>query len=226
MDRVISSYTTTLRGLAHSRASRPEAAGRPALIVAVPDAPGLSPLPAAEKEASEISRLLSGARVLSGPDVTRDNVLAALPAHAIAHFACHGAAGLTDPGAGQIFLPDHQAHPLTVREIAALELDARLAYLSVCETSMGPVELADEAVHLTGTFHLAGYQHVIGTLWPVYDKAAQALAANVYRRLTRDGSQAPDTSRTAACLHHAVRELRSRYPHTPALWAAHTHTGP
>ena len=111
-------------------------------------------------------------------------------------------------------------------DISTLDLAGSLAYLSACDTTVTSPNLADEAIHITGAFHLAGYAHVIGTLWPVYDATARDLARDVYRQLTREGSTSPDVGFAAHALHHATRRLRDQHPDKPALWAAHTHTGP
>lgn len=50
-----------------------------------------------------------------------------------------------------------------------------LAFLSACTTAVGSAGLPDEAIHLTSAFQLAGYAHVIGTLWPAADAASADL---------------------------------------------------
>ena len=223
LDRVVSSYTTTVRGLAYARTQHPDPAANTTLIIAVPDAPGAPPLPGAAAEADALADLIPGAHVLPHP--TRDTVLAALPGHLVAHFACHGYADWANPAASQVILYDYQITPLTVADISARHLTGGLAYLSACDTTVTNPALANEAVHITGAFHLAGYQHVIGTLWPISDTAAGHLARDVYSQLTHNGTSPPDTSRAAHALHHATRRLRGKYPASPTLWAAHTHTG-
>ncbi len=221
LDLVISSYITTVRGLAYAR--RQHADSGQALIVAVPDAPGASPLPGAAAEAGALAELIPGAHVLPHP--TCSTVLDALPRHPAAHFACHGYADWANPAASQLILYDHDTTPLTVADISARHLTGALAYLSACETAVTSLALANEAVHITGAFHLAGYQHVIGTLWPINDATARDLACDIYSHLTHDGTTLPDTGRAPHALHHATRRLRDRYPRTPSLWAGHTHTG-
>jgi CHAT domain-containing protein len=103
--------------------------------------------------------------------------------------------------------------------------DASLAYLSACETTVTTPGLADEAVHITGAFHLAGYRHVIGTLWPIYDDLARVLDIEVYRHLTAQATTPPQTASTAQILHHAIRALRDELADGPAEWAAHIHVG-
>ena len=222
LDRVVSSYTTTIRSLASGR-------GRPApprssgpLIVAVPHAPGTAPLPGAAAEAKLIRALSPSAHVLPRP--TRDTVLDLLPLHRLAHFACHGATDWADPAASHLVLPDHATAPLTVLDISSLRLDADLAYLSACSTTVTNVDLANEAVHVTGAFHLAGYRHVLGTLWSADDRAAATFADLFYRGLLRpDGTL--DAARAPFALHRATRTMRARHRPTPELWAAFTHTG-
>ncbi|MEV0774915.1 CHAT domain-containing protein [Streptomyces sp. NPDC050428] len=222
LDRVVSSYTATVRGLARAR-ERPTGPGTRTAIVAVPDAPDAGPLDGAATEAELLTGLVPGAAVL--PDPTRSSVLAALPRHQVAHFACHSEPHRIDPWRGRLILQDHRTDPLTVADIGALRLDGGLAFLSACNTTLTAPRLADEALHMTGAFQLAGYPHVVGTQWPVADRAAHQLAADFYARLTADGTTPPQPALSAEALHRATRRLRAGYPVTPTVWAAHTHTG-
>ncbi len=142
------------------------------------------------------------------------------------HFACHGRADRLDPACSQLILADHAVSPLTVAKIRALELSASLSFLSACETATTNPRMADESLHITGAFQIAGYRHVIGTLWSVEDRAAAEIAPDFYRHLTSDGSAQPGPDRSAFALHHATRQMRERYANAPVLWAAHIHTGP
>jgi CHAT domain-containing protein len=143
----------------------------------------------------------------------------------VAHFACHGSVNPVDPAASGLILYDHQTTPLTVADISGRRLTGSLAYLSACDTTVTSPALANEAVHITGAFHLAGYGHVIGTLWPINDIMASQIATHFYSELTHHGTTSPDTSRAAVAIHDAARRLRERYPAVPILWAGYTHTG-
>ena len=222
LNRVVSSYTTTVRALGHARSRRPAPEGKSTLVVPAPDLPG-APLPAVSDEILAITRYVPDARLLPAP--TRAKVLAALPDHPIAHFACHGRAERADPARSQLILTDHADAPLTVADISALDLSGTLSFLSACDTSITSPQLADESLHITGAFQIAGYRHVIGTLWSVDDRTTPGLVDSFYRELTRDGRVLPDPECSAVALHHTVRELRKRYPNTPTLWAAHVHVG-
>jgi CHAT domain-containing protein len=75
---------------------------------------------------------------------------------------------------------------LAVKDLATSTYQARVAYLSAC--SMAEVRvgsLSDENIHLAGVFQLTGFPNVIGSLWPVDDRAAAQLAGAFYRILPR-----------------------------------------
>ncbi|ARQ67809.1 CHAT domain-containing tetratricopeptide repeat protein [Streptomyces marincola] len=230
LDRVTSSYTPTLRALRYARARERRApADRAALLtVALPRTPGATALPGAEREARALRALLP-TRQLSGAEATSDAVRSALPGHPCVHFACHGVGDPADPSAGRLLVHDHQDRPLTVLDISRLDLSgARLAMLSACDTSRTAGRLSDEAIHITSAFQVAGYPHVVGTLWAVHDVVARQVAAAFYREL-RGGRERDvpglDTERAAVALHRATLECRARYPGAPSLWAAHVHAG-
>jgi CHAT domain-containing protein len=125
-----------------------------------------------------------------------------------------------NPSASCLLLSDHRQRPLTVVDVARLRLDeADLAFLSACSTARPGRTLADEAIHLASAFELAGYRHVIGTLWPVDDRIAAELADDLYIALLKTPEKA------AAALHEATRLLRNRWPQMPSVWASHIHIG-
>ncbi|WP_299537583.1 CHAT domain-containing protein [uncultured Streptomyces sp.] len=226
LDHVVPSYTPTLRTLHHSRQRLARPGGAGALVVAVPEARGQAPLPGARREAEHLAGLLPGATVLVGASATHSAVVAALPRHAYAHFACHASAHPDRPSDSPLVLHDHAEHPLTVRDLARLRLPSvRLAYLSACDTLRTSPELADESVHIVSAFQMAGFPHVVGSLWHVDDALGADVARRVYEDLRADGGGL-DVGRTARVLHAAVRALRSEYPATPSLWACQVHAGP
>ena len=139
------------------------------------------------------------------------------------HFACHGHADTDRPSASYLLLHDYEEQPLTAFDIASQSVRGVLAFLSACSTTRTRGDLADEAIHLTSSFQLAGYPHVVGTLWPVQDAQAVEIARHFYRMVTA-GSDA-DPSRIAAALHGATRHLRADHPDAPWLWAPYLHAG-
>ncbi|MFI5953111.1 CHAT domain-containing protein [Cryptosporangium sp. NPDC051539] len=228
IDRAICSYTPTIRALSHARGRAPDTAplvGLPptnddagrALIVAMPHTPDAADLPGAQREADGLARLLHDrVRVLAAEKATRAAVLAALPRTRWVHFACHAQAVVSAPSTSRLLLHDQS---LTVLDVNQLRLaDAELAYLSACETALPGGDLTEEAMHLASAFQLAGYRHVIATLWPISDRAAVGLAERIYRTLDDGGD-------VAAAVHDAVRASRDRAPSSPSRWASHIHVG-
>ncbi|MEV4281555.1 CHAT domain-containing protein [Actinoplanes xinjiangensis] len=209
-DRVVSSYAPTVRSLVTAWRTPPAGPVSDPLVVSMPTTPGLPPLPSV---AAETATLPPG-RVLTGEDAMRRVVLDALPHHSWAHFACHAVSAADGSADGHLVLQDQ----LTVSDIARLRLDdAAIAYLSACDTGVPRENLDDEALHVAGAFHIAGFRHVIGTLWSIKDHLAAEVAAGFYARL--------DTAEDAAtALHETVRELRA--VHGPGAWAPYIHFGP
>ncbi|AOS61846.1 CHAT domain-containing protein [Actinoalloteichus hymeniacidonis] len=230
LDRVVSSYTPTLRGLARANTANPPAPvdGR-VLVVSLPDIPArpgqaaLAPLPGARTEAEFFRTAFPNGHTLRTADTaTRAAITVDLQTHAYAHFACHGGHDPRDPSTGALHLWDG---PLTVLDVAELRLErAELAYLSACSTATGGTTLPDEAIHLAAALQLAGYRHVIATLWNIPDRTAPEVTATLYTALRDSGGlRLRDTARV---LHDAVRALRSAAPRDPSIWAAHIHSGP
>ncbi|MBP2329694.1 hypothetical protein JOF56_010079 [Kibdelosporangium banguiense] len=227
IDRVVSSYTPTLRALARANAARDAEPGDGrVLVVSMPETPALptaSPLPGARAEAEFFARTLPEAHTLRIADsATHVTVTADLQTHAYAHFACHGGQNLQQPSTGALYLQDK---PLTVLDVAELDLShAELAYLSACSTAVGGTALPDEAIHLAAALQLAGYRHVIATLWTITDRTAAEVTTTMYTGLLSPAGIRLD--RTARLLHRTVRALRDSAPRNPAVWASYIHFGP
>ncbi|MEU9918927.1 CHAT domain-containing protein [Streptomyces sp. NPDC051001] len=255
MDRVISSYTPTVRALGYARRRVPTtsaaAAGAPArsgkaLIVAMPTTPAAAPLPNVRDEVRMLTERLPDHILLlegdtesepgqspqhHGTDVpTVTNVRTQLPRCAIAHFACHGSVHPTDPSQSKLLLHDPNA-PLTVSDLASLSLEgAWMAYLSACGTAANLAQdLIDEAIHLTSAFQLAGFRHVIGTLWPINDRVGLNVATDFYLRATTGsgtiGVSGDGNDKVAESLHAAVLAARDLHAARPSLWASYIHAG-
>jgi len=235
LDRVVSSYTSTVRALSYARERARTAPPTRSLIVAMPATPGgLTPLPGASAEVSVLRSLLPNSTVLEEEDAvtertpTRDRVLSELTAAGIAHFACHAASQPDDPSSSQIYLHDHVDRPFTVATLLPARLQpAQLAFLSACETARSEnFDLLDEAIHLTSAFQLAGFPHVIGTLWPIDDTISAQISADFYGRLQSE-LRTLTVANSAQALHDTIRDLRGDPGNSakPSVWAAHIHAG-
>jgi CHAT domain-containing protein len=224
-DRVITSYTPTLAALlrARRRTASPKATS---LAVGIPEAVGgAPPLPMVARELEVVAKYFpmhEGSRRLVSDHATRDAVLRALTEHPWVHLACHGGQNLLDPTAGGVLLWDG---PLTVADIAEqAHGEAELAYLSACRTAVGGAKLLDEAIHPAAALQVAGFRHVIATMWAISDMPAPDVADAFYRSLNVSG--VPDPGRAAKALADAVAHLRAEYPTDPTIWAPYLHLGP
>jgi CHAT domain-containing protein len=93
-------------------------------------------------------------------------------------------------------------------------------------SATGGVTIMDEAISLAAALHYAGWRHVVGTLWSVWDADAAFITRYTYQRLVIDGNLDPTGS--AEALHRAVRGRRERPNHRsqPSRWAPFLHIGP
>jgi CHAT domain-containing protein len=195
----------------------------------MPHTPGQADLPGAAHEAVTLEHLLTGrVDVLGLPDTapaTYDTVTAALPDHPWVHFSCHGESDLTDPSASHLLLADYRTRPLTVVDLTEARLQGgELAFLSACTTARTGATLLDEPIHLAAACQLAGYRHVVASLWPIGDTDTDWLTERFYTILATTTPSTADAAATA--LHLATRKLRSLNRTHPSHWAPYTHTGP
>lgn len=221
---VVSSYTTTLAALADAR-QRP-AAGDPRLLaVGLSDTRrGHTPLPGVPEELRGLRDALGPERLstLADDAATVAAVRERLPGHPWAHFACHGRLDMSAPVTSGLCLRDGDMNVLDFAELRLTGAD--LAFLSACHTRLGGGQLPDEAIHTAAALRMAGFRHVVSTLWSVQDRVAPAVAAAFYRNLEAPG--AARSAGAAVALHRAVAELRDADPTNPMLWAPFAHDGP
>lgn len=221
LDRVVSSYTPTVRMLTRARRTATSARSRShGLAVSIDDAPGQAPLSGTTDEGrmaqAAHQRLGVSSRWLRDEQATVASVRTELDNSGCVHLACHGVAE-PDPADSHLVLWDGK---LSVRALADLDLTgAHLAYLSACTTAFGGTRLLDEAIHIASALQVAGFPHVVATLWPITDRQAPRLAKAFYERLA-DGEE------PAQATHNAVRSLRDEYRDAPYLWAPYVHFGP
>ncbi|KAI1429095.1 CHAT domain-containing protein [Xylaria sp. FL1777] len=219
LDRVMSSYVSSVKALIHGR-RRPRHQVRPsaqfsarAVLVNMHRTPGHGILPFATREVDIVRDICKAMSIeYSEPERTKEHVVSCLKNCEIFHFAGHGHADREDPALSYLLLNDWKDDPLTVSSLFDMNLRENspfLAYLSACETGQNREEnLADENFHLIGACQLAGFRHVIGTLWEVSDELCVDVARITYRELVRGGMTDESVCKG---LHKATRELRDRW---------------
>lgn len=240
--RAISSYTPTIKALQYtqkrSAATTSPYGLRKAVIVTMPETPGIYGLPESSVEAHEVIAAMKfsvSAEILEHPDVA--STLLQLQECNIAHFACHGLSDPIDPSKSGLILRkvDKETNKLkqdmlTVQEVSQTHLlRAEIAYLSACSTAESKTEqLSDEILHVVSGFQVAGFRHVVGCLWPSYDKVCMHIAKSFYTELDEEGMSEHDRDRSVAlALHKAVLQVRESAEHRnrPLSWVQYVHFG-
>ena len=171
------------------------------------DALGRRRLSGAVVEAGAIARKL-GVNPSLDDSVTPDAVRAALTTCGIVHLACHGSHDAVAPSLQALELmpaADGEAH-LTAADLHALDLrGVGLLTLSACETALGRFDVGDNLRGLVAAALGAGAHAVVGTLWPVDDRAAALFFDQLYAGIA---AGAP----VDVAFHAAQQHTRERLP--------------
>jgi CHAT domain-containing protein/tetratricopeptide (TPR) repeat protein len=222
--RVLAAARVALAGSRGQREAAPVLAG-----VGNPDP--ARPLPFAEAELREISRLFAEPRVRYRDEATAAALMAAVPGASYLHFACHGSFDAASPRDSALWLAGQDARERRLRITDQIDgrtfAGIRLVAASACETAITDfTRLPDEAIGLPSAFLQAGSAGVTGTLWQVHDVSACLLMTRFYDYLLAGGDQDPVHPATA--LRYAqlwlarlsAADLDRYYEQHPALNAA------
>jgi len=194
---------------------------RAALFAVANPKTDLSPLPAAELEAREVSALFDKKEVLVGTGATETKFKSEGPQYDMLLFSTHGEMIESAPLESNLrFTPTPQDDgKLTVSEIFDMEVKANLVTLSACETGLargtkGGFPQGDDLVGLSRAFIHAGAPSVVASLWKVSDEATVEMMRCFYRNL--------QTMPKAEALQHAQLGLAKASAMTsshPYFWA-------
>jgi tetratricopeptide (TPR) repeat protein len=213
---------------------------RPTVAAAAGSALALAPFPAELPgsliESRLVAELLPGSRLRRGRDATERALRTALGSGRVVHLATHGVLNPRNPLFSRLELypgpPTGSGDDdgrLEVHEVSRMVIDARLVFLSGCETGLGVsgstgFSTGEDYATLTRAFLSAGAANVIATLWQVRDRGAAELAARFYREVARSGGASGEA--LAHALSRAQRELlRDPAWAAPFYWAGFRITG-
>lgn len=224
LDRVVSSYTPTLRALREAMKPPADEIAGPArlLFVGVPDVPDqLQLVDELRRERDVLEQAFPGGlSFVGGANATVEAVQAAMSTHRWMHLSCHGDQDVNDPSRAGLVLSDGT---LTVTRISARRYAGEFAFLSACKTATGGTNLPDEVITLAAALSYTGCRHVLATLWSVDPAVAAEVVEAVYPFLTKGGTFQPDQA--ALALHKAVLMLRDG-GRPLSDWLPFTHNGP
>ena len=173
-------------------------------------------LPFARKEVEMIGKLLQ-TTPLTGRDATKDEVLKRLTSVAVVHIAAHAHMESGEivlaPNSGRISqLPSRQDYLLTMSDVQAVRLRARLVVLSCSYSGRGEVK-SEGVVGIARAFLCAGARSVLVSLWDIDDEATMVFMKSFYQHLA-DGKSA------SVALHQAMKMLRETEQFSaPKYWA-------
>lgn len=237
--RVLSSYTPTVKSLIYTRervstTSPSSEFPRKLLIVTMAKTPGARELPGVKAETTAIVGVVGTSihvEILDQPDAV--SVMRQLHQCKIAHFACHGISHSMDPSQSGLLLQTADIEPrqdiLSVLNMCEnRQAQGEIAYLCACSTAENQVEtLVDEVLHVVSGFQIAGFKHVIGSLWPSGDDLCVEVARSFYTELCQDGSLNYTDRSVAMALHKTMSEVSKseEYRDMPLKWAQFVHYG-
>jgi CHAT domain-containing protein len=235
----ISSYTPSIKSLEHARmtatkASRLFAEKQSLLVVTMPTTPGQRALAgvAFEEEAiQDVTGQKWAIKSLAHP--TAFHVLEEIRTAKIVHFACHGSSDTANPMASHLLLQKEDGNKKSVDKLtvsalldSSIQPHAWIAYLSACSTAeVKTQKLADESLHLTSAFQMAGFAHVIGSLRPADDQICVQVAKLFYSFLVNNEDSIDLNRAVPEALNYAVRQISKDHPNDPSLWAPFIHLG-
>ncbi|EGX53233.1 hypothetical protein AOL_s00006g494 [Orbilia oligospora ATCC 24927] len=221
IDRAISSYCSSIKSLLYSRQNdwqaNPETGSVKSLLVAMDETPGHSSLRFVRDEIDMLQGLFHHPHPIESirlDQPCRYDVLNSINDCSIFHFAGHGQSDAQDPSQSSLLTKDWANKPLTAEDLTKLDFRRNssapwLAYLSACSTGNNSAKkLYDEGLHLVTSFQLAGFRHVVGTLWEVSDEYCVDAAKAIYETIL--GREIGNDLGVALGVHKASRLLRDR----------------
>ena len=174
------------------------------------------PLPCAKKELEMIGAML-GIHPLTGKEATKAEVLKRISSVALVHIAAHGKIetgeiALAPNPERKYVRPEEQDFRLTISDVQAAKLRAKLVVLSCCHSAQGKVS-SEGVVGIARAFIGAGARSVLVALWSIDDEATMEFMRSFYQHL-KDGNSA------SVSLNRAMKCLReSEDFNAPRFWA-------
>lgn len=185
------------------------------------------PLPEAEEEVKTLGQLYGTAnsRVFIGSEAREKVVKTEAAKYEVLHFATHGLLDNRNPMFSYLTLAQTAGDPnedglLEAREILNMDLNAKLAVLSACQTARGRVGAGEGVIGMSWALFVAGVPTTVASQWKVDSASTTSLMIDFHRRLTKRQANARSKETKAEALRQAsLGLLRSeRYRH-PFYWA-------
>jgi CHAT domain-containing protein/Tfp pilus assembly protein PilF len=184
----------------------------------------LMPIPGVEEEIKGIRKAIGG-KTLMGPRATERAFKKEASRYNILHFAMHTLINNEEPMLSKlVFYQDNDSIEdgmLNTYELFGMNLNARLAVLSACNTGSGRLIEGEGIMNLARGFIYAGVPSIVMTLWSVEDQTSATIVKKFYRYL--DNGEPKDEALRKAKL-DLLDEGDMLHAH-PYYWAAYVSIG-
>ena len=183
----------------------------------------LTDLPEAEREVRLLGDIYGreSSKILIGKAAQEEAFKVEGEKYPIIHFATHGVLDNINPLYSRLVLSsstDTEDGFLEAREIMKLNLRAKLAVLSACQTALGRVGEGEGLIGMSWAFFIAGTSTTVASQWKVDSASTSRLMIDFHRML--QGQKSAAGSNKAEMLRQASLKLMSdaKYKH-PFYWA-------
>jgi CHAT domain-containing protein/tetratricopeptide (TPR) repeat protein len=182
----------------------------------------LTPLPEAETEVQELSRLNLGPhKIAIGDSATESLLKTESKFSGVIHLATHGVLNNNNPLHSHLVLASDNSNEdgiLEAYEIMQLNLNADLVVLSACETACGRIGAGEGVVGISWAFFLAGCRSAAVSQWKVNSDSTAKLMVRFYQNYWGAPSQRKMEKSQALRLASLEMMKDRRYSH-PFYWA-------
>lgn len=200
----------------------PQLSGGPGDKTRGPEFEKFGPLPEAEQEVKTLARLYGAgrSRVFIGSEAREGVAKTEASKFEVLHFATHGLLDNRNPMFSFLTMAQRAGDPnedglLEAREIINMDLHAKLAVLSACQTARGWVGAGEGVIGMSWALFVAGVPTTVASQWKVDSASTTSLMIDFHRRLTTRSK----VTKAEALRQAELGLLRSaRYRH-PFYWA-------
>lgn len=144
-------------------------------------------LPGAEQEAKEIHHLFDG-KLFTSENATKENFIENSSKFDLLHLAMHAVIDADDPDKSTLLFSNNEK--LYLPQLYTMDIPAKLAVLSACNTGFGEIKNGEGVQSLSRAFTFAGVKSTVTSLWPVPDQETSKLMVNFYKNLKKGESKA------------------------------------
>ena len=174
----------------------------------------LQQLPCARQEVEMIGRILHTTPLI-GRQATKDEVLKRLSSVALVHIAAHGSMetgeiALAPNPTDQSTFPVEEDFILTMRDVVAVQMRARLVVLSCCHSARGEIK-AEGVVGIARGFLGAGARSVLVPLWAIDDEATLEFMKNFYHELVKGKRASESLNEAMKCMRESEKFSAVKY---------------